>query len=337
MNNDWKNFLINNSAIINDQGNIEFPTDLSGKENFLCPVSYLGILVITGQDAAKFLQGQVTCNILDDINDNKSTLGALCTAKGRTISTFLVIKKDTSYYLILPVALIETVRKRLQMYILRSDVSIDNGNNEFCLTGLVIDHTTESLANLPTQPFAVTDLENITVRYPSPKSRYLVIEKIEQAKQFWSTFINKDNFSPKGDEYWKQLDIMDGIPWLDEQTSEDFIPQMLNLDQLGGISFNKGCYTGQEIVARTHYLGKSKRKMYFAEAQITDLAVPNATIYDFQAGTEQSVGKILSSLCIDNKCHMQVIIQAEIADSEHLKLKNGTEIKLTELSYTYLN
>jgi folate-binding protein YgfZ len=334
MNPDWKSFLINNSAIFDNNENVEFSSNPKKKQDFICPITDKGILAVTGQDACQFLQGQVTCDIRGAISDNKSSIGALCTPKGRTISTFLVIKRETTYYLILPVALLETVKKRLQMYILRSDVELSDCSNELCLIGL---GCSQPIADYPERPYAVSQHHSLIVNYPSQDNRYLIIEKTEQAKQIWSNFINENMFIPKGNAYWHELDIVDGIPWLNQQTSEEFIPQMLNLDHLDGISFKKGCYTGQEIIARTHYLGKAKRKMYLAECQATKTALPGVAIYDYSNKTGQNVGKVLTVHNNKEKCKMLVVIQTDYALSDRLSFQDQAGITLIELSYPYLN
>ncbi len=334
MNPNWKNFLINNSAIFNNDENVEFSSGSETNQNFICPVTQLGILAVTGNDATQFLQGQVTCDIRGDINDNKSSLCALCTPKGRAICTFFVVKNETTYYLILPVPLLEIIKKKLQMYILRADVKLTNYTDELCLIGL---GCSQAIADFPQLPFAVSQRNGLILKHPSQKSRYLIIEKTEQAKQIWSKFINENEFIPTGNAYWRELDIVDGIPWLNEQTSEEFIPQMLNLDQLSGISFKKGCYTGQEIIARTHYLGKSKRKMYLAECQTTQTALPGEAIYEFTGDTGQSVGKVLTTHYDKGKCKMLVIIQTGHAQSKQLSLQDQTGITLSNLTYSYLN
>jgi len=334
MNPNWKKFLINNSAVFDNDKSVEFSSDPEKKQNFICPVPHLAILTVTGQDALQFLQGQVTCDISADINDNKSSIGALCTPKGRTISTFLILKQQTTYYLILPAALFETVKKRLQMYILRSDIKLTDCSDELCLIGL---GCSQAIADYPQLPFAVSQHDGLIVNYPSQDNRYLIIEKTEQAKQIWSNFINENIFIPTGNAYWHKLDIVDGIPWLNEQTSEEFIPQMLNLDHLNGISFKKGCYTGQEIIARTHYLGKAKRKMYSAECQATQTALPGVAIYDYSNATDQKVGKVLTAHNDKEKCKMLVVIQTDHALSKQLRLQDQAAMTISDLTYPYLN
>ena len=107
---------------------------------------------------------------------------------------------------------------------------------------------------------------------------------------------------------------------------------MLNLDKLGGISFNKGCYTGQEIVARTHYLGKAKREMFLAECDVLAPPEPNSTIIDDSTGTEQSVGKVLYAQKRQNTCKMLVVLQISDTNAYNLRLKNHNQDKITLLT-----
>ncbi|MDD1641600.1 MAG: tRNA-modifying protein YgfZ, partial [Methylococcaceae bacterium] len=138
---------------------------------------------------------------------------------------------------------------------------------------------------------------------------------------------------------WRYLDILAGMPWLTTETSEEFIPQMLNLDILGGISFNKGCYTGQEIVARTHYLGKTKRTMFLAECDTPSTPLPNSIIIDDGTGTEHAIGKVLlaqrSHAEHENEkssCKLLIVLQVSDSDTYSLKLKDDNHNKITLLT-----
>ena len=152
--------------------------------------------------------------------------------------------------MVLPEELLETVKKRLQMYILRSKVQLTDSSDTSCLMGLTQPQEQAEVL------FATHGNDVIAVNFGK---RQLLIAEPETAIALWSEKVAAQGFQPAHPGQWRYLDIMSGIPWLTTATSEQFIPQMLNLDQLGGISFSKGCYTGQEIVARTHYLGKAKR------------------------------------------------------------------------------
>ncbi|MFZ2406052.1 MAG: folate-binding protein, partial [Methylobacter sp.] len=158
MNPNWKNFLLAEHAIFESDTGIVFPSSEQDGNQRICPVAHLGVLTIAGKDAAKFLQGQITCNI-NDITDIKSSLGAMCNPKGRAITTFLLVKNADAFLMILPVELLASVKKRLQMYVLRSDVTITDSSDELCLIGLSYGVSQPEAA----PDFATSRQENIAV------------------------------------------------------------------------------------------------------------------------------------------------------------------------------
>jgi folate-binding protein YgfZ len=323
MNLDWKNFLLTEHAIFENDTDIAFPSfDHEGKQR-IYPIAHLGVLTVAGKDAAKFLQGQITCNV-NDITDSKSSFGAMCNPKGRAITTFLLIKNADAFLMILPKELLATVKKRLQMYVLRSDVTLTDSSDELCLIGL-FDGESQTGDVLD---FATSRQENIVVNL---QSRHLIIAAADNAQTFWSEQV-KLGFLPEDSAQWRYLDIISGIPWLTAATSEEFIPQMLNLDKLGGISFNKGCYTGQEIVARTHYLGKAKREIFLAECVDITPPEPNSIIIDDGQDIEQSVGKVLCALSRKNICKMLIVLQISGTNVYNLRLKNQNQDRITLLT-----
>jgi tRNA-modifying protein YgfZ len=332
MNHNWKNFLLSQKATFESDTHITFPpnSDYNGKTIY--PVAHLAVLTISGKDAAKLLQGQITCNV-NDVTGIKSTPGALCNPKGRAVTTFLLVKTGDAFLMVLPVELLEPVKKRLQLYVLRSDVTLTNSSGQHCLIGLC--QPAAQAAPL----FATSQNEIISVNLSASQSRQLVIAQADKAIALWSDRVGKQGFQPENSEQWRYLDIISGIPWLTTETSEQFIPQMLNLDLLGGISFNKGCYTGQEIVARTHYLGKAKRALFLAECNTHSPPAPNSTIIDDSTGTEQAIGKVLlaqrSQPAHDNEethCKMLIVLQISDGDTDNLKLQDSNQNKITLLT-----
>lgn len=323
MNPNWKNFLLANNAILENDTDIVFPSPEHEGNKRIYPIAHLGVLTVAGKDSAKFLQGQITCNI-NDITDIKSSLGAMCNPKGRAITTFLLVKNADAFLMILPQELLASIKKRLQMYVLRSDVTLTDSSDELCLIGLsygasqpgeVLDFTTSRQENI------VVNLQN----------RCLIIVKADNAQKFWSEQV-KLGYQPEDSAQWCYLDIISGIPWLIAATSEEFIPQMLNLDKLGGISFTKGCYTGQEIVARTHYLGKAKREMFLAECDALASPEPNSIIIDDSADTEQVIGKVLCAQNGQNSCKMLVVLQVSDINTYNLRLKNHNQHEIILLT-----
>lgn len=329
MNQNWKNFLLSQNATFKSDTDITFPAIVDDNDKTIYPVAHLAVLTVSGKDAAKLLQGQVTCDV-NELTDTKSSLGALCNPKGRAITTFLLIKTSDAFLVILPEELLETVKKRLQMYILRSAVTLTDSSNQLCLMGLSVP------AMLAEPLFNTTQQDNITVNFSTTHPRYLVIADTDKAIALWSERVDNQQFKPTNSDQWRYLDILSGIPWLTAETSEEFIPQMLNLDQLGGISYNKGCYTGQEIVARTHYLGKTKRVLFLAECESTTLPAPNSAIIDNSTDTEHSIGKVLlaqrAQIAAESAVttvKMLIVLQVSDSDTYNLSLNDSHHTKIT--------
>lgn len=331
MNPNWKTFLSTEQAAFNNDGDIVFPSISSDSEKQIFAVSDLAVLTVTGKDAAKFLQGQITCNI-SDISETQSSLGAFCNPKGRVITTFLLVKKADAFLLILPATLLEPVKKRLQMYVLRSDVQLTDSSNELCLIGLGYPAGQTSGPALPEPLFATVQQDAVFINLSTKQNRCLVISEPETAQALWRTRVGTQGFQPQDSAQWRYLDILSGLPWLTPETSEEFIPQMLNLDKLNGISFNKGCYTGQEIVARTHYLGKTKREMFLAECTSSAAPEANTAIIDNSTGTEQTIGTVLMAQSWQNVCKMLIVLQVSDTNDYRLALKNRDQDKVTLLT-----
>ncbi|MGR9117189.1 MAG: CAF17-like 4Fe-4S cluster assembly/insertion protein YgfZ [Gammaproteobacteria bacterium] len=318
MNQNWKDFLTGEQASFTNDNSIEFPPQTETTQNQIFAPAHFAILTVSGKDAAQFLQGQITCNI-NEVTKSKASFGAFCTAKGRAITTFLLIRlNDTTFALILPSALLETVTKKLQMYILRSDVTLTDSSDSFCLIGLCVSADYNDL-ELPTENFGTRTTDGYLVKLPSASPRFLMLTDHQSAIDQWSRLTGEDRFQPQDSARWRYLDILDGIPWLTPETTEEFIPQMLNLDKLGGVSFNKGCYTGQEIIARTHYLGTSKRELYLAESDTSPAPAPNTGIIN-PAG--QPVGKVLQAETAIMGSKMLIVLPTELSASENLCLNN---------------
>jgi folate-binding protein YgfZ len=318
MNLQWKNFLISENAVIGDGGRIEFNESAMAGQR-ICPVSHLGVLSASGKDAARLLQGLATCNVFE-VSENQARIGAFCNPKGRALATFLLAKRGDEYLLVLPLEQLEAIRKHLQKYVLRSDVKLADRSDDFCLLGL--SHN-ESGAG----PLFAARVDEGMVWIELTAARTLVIVEPEPAIKLWTDNRSRLGFAPANSEGWRLLDLLGGIPWLSPATAEAHVPQMLNLDKLEGISFTKGCYTGQEIVARTHYLGKSKRALLLAECTLDPAPEPNAPIVDRDGG-EQSRGQVLTAISHDGVCHLLAVLLLSESGNYDLALKNRPDISL---------
>ena len=332
MNPDWKNFLLSAKATFNNETIITFLDTEIQPDKALCPVTYLGILKISGSDAPKLLQGQITCNI-NDISHAKSSIGALCNPKGRVLSTFLLVKSADDFLMLLPKDLINSIQKRLQMYILRSAVTLENCSEQLCLFGLNVTNNAYDV-----ERFSTTQTDYISINLCPSQQQQLIIAPPESAIKLWTHYNTEKDFKPTNSDYWRYLDLLTGIPWISTETTEEFIPQMLNLDDLGGISYTKGCYTGQEIVARTHYLGKAKRALFLAECQSANTPAPNSSIYSLDTDTEQAIAKVLFALPTAQKNNgpikqtMLIVLQVAENANYNLIIKSEPLIPVTLLA-----
>jgi folate-binding protein YgfZ len=231
--------------------------------------------------------------------------------------------------MILPAGLLDKVSQKMQMYIMRSKVQLHDVTDELCLIGINAQ-TADILPSMPNTAFAVTQNKQIFIKFPLPSNRYLIIASPSQAISLW-TDLTKTGFAPGHSNAWTEQNISAGIPWLTLETSEQYIPQMLNIDKLGGISFNKGCYTGQEIIARTHYLGKAKRELFLASCNNTAKIDSQTQIITNNNG--QTVGKILSLVESKQLIKMLIVMPSTDAELNDLMLNNSDQDKISIIDF----
>ncbi|WAR46494.1 CAF17-like 4Fe-4S cluster assembly/insertion protein YgfZ [Methylomonas rapida] len=292
--------------------------------NTLYPLNHLAIIEAAGDDVIQFLQGQLTCNI-KELSDDKASIAAFCNPKGRVISTLLIIKTEARFLLILPRSLLDKVLNKLKMYVLRSKVQLGDKSDALSLAGLDWPNTE---LPLPTDDFQCRLLATgcLSIKLPSTTRRFLCI--MDQATDASGIF--KDFIRGNG-ETWRYRDISAGFPWFDLEQSERHIPQMLNIDQLGGISFNKGCYTGQEIVARTHYLGKAKRQLVLAECNRGLTMISNLSVKDAQ--TQEKIGEVLDLQALGETTRLLIVLQTVDGEAKNLILDDCEQTPVALISF----
>ena len=237
--------------------------------NILCDLSHLGLLEISGADAVTFLQGQVT-NDVNLLNGSNAHYTAYCNPKGRMLALFLAFAHYDHLHLQLNRELLEPIMKRLKMYVMRSKVEIKDVSDSIIKFGINGPEAASMLevvfSSIPTEDYELISIDNGAIlKLPSVNddARFEIFTDSTNAPIIWEALKNNSRVVEK--PRWDWLEIQAGIPDIELKTQEQFVPQMLNLDVLGAINFKKGCYTGQEIVARTHYLGTVKRRTYLVE------------------------------------------------------------------------
>jgi len=211
----------------------------------------LGVLRVAGVDAVRFLQGQLS-NDVSRVGAERSTLAGLHNPQGRTIALLRIVHLAPNDLLaLLPRELAAPVAARLSKYVLRAKVKVTDESQNWRITGLM---DSAPLATYPTAAGEQRVLgETVVVCVGEQPVRWLSIAPVAQA--------DPPRGVPTRREVWRQLDIGAGVPQVYGATSEQFVAQMLNLDVIGAIAFDKGCYTGQEVIARAHYRGRVKRRL----------------------------------------------------------------------------
>ncbi|MCV2403934.1 hypothetical protein OFY17_13765 [Marinomonas sp. C2222] len=263
----------------------------------------LGVIRVTGNDARKFLQGQITCDI-NKLAENYSLYGAICSIKGRIVTNFYIAQKDTDILILMSKDLIEKSIQHLKKYAVFFKVELVDASHEFSVFAKVsLPTQTSKPTSLPEQLDTNTDPDNgirITAcEYPIRLDYQIVSNEKSTLKE---SNIDLTAFA-----------ILAARPLIRLENSENILPQWLNMQSTGGISFTKGCYTGQEIVARMQYKGKSPKQLaIFACKKGINLT---SKITDHQG---KELGYILNSGTVDNTSYIQVIMNIAPQDAEDL-------------------
>ncbi len=301
-------------------------------------LSHFGLIQVEGEDALQFLQGQMT-NDMREVTDEHSNLSGWCTAKGRLMASFRVFRLGGDYYLQTPQEHIASLLKRLRMYVLRSKVTITDASDQLARFGLT-GECAESLlkAQFTTVPASqngameINDL--VVIRMPGPTPRYEIIGPATNLIKLWEDFESKA--TRMSSSFWALQEIRAGIPSVFPETIEAFVPQMLNMQLIDGVSFTKGCYTGQEVVARMQYLGKLKRRMYLAHVECDAAPLPGDELFAAGSTSGQGTGKVVDAQASGNGYDLLAVIEIDSAENQAVYLgANGPQITLAKLPYEF--
>ncbi|WP_035383502.1 folate-binding protein YgfZ [Ferriphaselus sp. R-1] len=250
----------------------------------IAPLTQFGTLKVSGEDAQTFLQSLLS-NDIRAVGAQQAQLSSFNTAKGRMLASFLIWQHDGDYFLQLARPLAAPIQKKLSMYVLRSKVKVSDVSDEWVALGI----TGAQQAN----EFGLPDGASATLACDAARlirsdaRRFQLVCPTDQASAWWQRLCSgNDKSRPVGSPCWDWLDIQAGIPVITPATQEQFVPQMVNLEVIGGVNFKKGCYPGQEIVARMQYLGKAKRRMYLAHVGGDSAPRPGDTL--FSASPEEN-------------------------------------------------
>jgi hypothetical protein len=342
MNPDWQTFLTQQGAQISE-GSVQhfgqLPTELLAARDstILCDLSQFGTLKVTGEEAQKFLQNLLS-NDINAVNLQTAQLSSFNSPKGRMLASFLIWQHMGDYFLQLPQSLTATMLKRLSMYVMRAKVKITDASDEVVCLGLSGHDADELIKNqfgtLPDRDWHVTQNDTASVIRLAP-SRYQLNTTVQQATVLWGKI--SATAKPAASCAWDWLNIQAGIPVITPPTQEQFVLQMTNLDLLGGVSFQKGCYPGQEVVARTHYLGKQKRRMYLAHLDTDTAPVAGEELFSADMAGQAS-GKIMNAnLSPAGGYDVLAVLQISSRETEQVRLLSlqGPVLNFIPLPYSF--
>ncbi len=286
----------------------------------LCPPAHrlaqFGSILITGTDAREYLQGQLSSDI-SRLTPQRAELASCNSSQGRVQAVLWMIERSDALVLILPTSMIDITLARLRKYVLRAKVKIESGSERFAAYAA----TGASLAGPSIAESIGSHVEHgaiSAIRWPGA-NRLLMLAPIDASAEP----------DPAVEQAWRRDDIRAGLPQVYPESHELFVAQMLNIDLLGGISFEKGCYTGQEIIARAHYRGTVKRRMFRFRADCPAPAPATRVVVD-----DTHAGDIVDAIATPDGCELLAVVSlAQLGSQLSLADIPGSSLARMELPY----
>jgi folate-binding protein YgfZ len=319
-----------------DASGNELNADLTAARSgsVLAPLTHLGILSFSGDDAEAFLQGQLSCDV-SGVNSESSTWGAFCSPKGRMLASFLLWRGETGFLMALPRDILQDVRQRISRFVLRSKVKIADASDALALHGAAGPQAAAALRDIfPALPARPNEVRHEPARGAAmllEDGRFVLAVPAERAAELRQQLAGP--LKAVDWRTWHWLDIRSGIAWVTAATQDQFVPQMANLELIGGVSFEKGCYAGQEIVARTQHLGKLKRRMFLAN--VAAAAVAGDDLFSEDLGNQASGTIVDAEFSPDGGCDVLAVVQIASRENStvHLKSLDGPALRFLPLPY----
>jgi tRNA-modifying protein YgfZ len=299
-------------------------------------LTHLGLIACSGGDAQTFLHGQLS-NDVKKLTHERSEYAAYCSAKGRMLANFLMWREEEAYCLQLARSLLPATQQRLAMFVLRAKVKLADAGASRLILGLAGSAAAEALRELfPVLPREAHQVVHDPARgtlIALPGARFELIAELESAKRLWDTLAAV--LTPVGTACWEWLEIRNGIPLITPATREQFVPQMANMDLIGAINFQKGCYPGQEIVARTQYLGQIKRRMVLAHVAGQVMPQPGDALFSSAPDAQASGTVVNAQAAPDGGYDLLAVMQtASLTQATvHFQSADGPVLSVLPLPY----
>ena len=290
----------------------------------IAPLAHFGLIRARGADAVKFLHGQLT-NDVSGMGLTQARLAGFCTAKGRLQASFIVWKlADDELLLACAASVLPATLKRLSMFVMRSQCKLTDAGTELSLLGATGTSAAELLADAPAWGVRATPGGTL-VRLPDADGVARALLAVAPAD------------APAADrtaDAWRLLEVRSGIPLIEAATVEQFVPQMLNYELIGGVDFQKGCYPGQEIVARSQYRGTIKRRMFLFECDA--LAHAGQEVFHSDDAS-QPAGMVVNTAALPGGAGSAALVEVKLAalaaGSLHLARIGGAVLRAAALPY----
>lgn len=308
-----------------DEKRAALAAQAEGGTHVLCDLSHYSLISASGSDTADFLQNQF-CNDVRNISATQSQLNAYCTPKGRILAFFRLFQREDCYYLRLPQEILEPTLKRLRMYVMMSKVTLEDASERLIRIGFAGPQAAQQLGQwvdaVPTTVDSVTQSNGLSIVCVQAGTRFEIIGEAADVISLWENLSKQAK--PVGYGSWELLDIHAAIPEIVATTQEAFVPQMINLQGINALSFKKGCYPGQEIVARMHYLGKLKRRMFIAHTDDEATVSPGDALFAEGSSSGQGVGKVVRAQSNpEGGTDLLAVIEINSAEERTLRLQNA--------------
>jgi len=334
MNLQWKNFLETHGAVFNENSDTCFTDGTNNAECQKFDLSFLGVIRISGEDRESFLQGQLTSDTRN-ISAQLSQLSSYCTPKGRMIASMRIIEHKQDWFMVLPASRLPVVLKRLQMFVMRSKVTLTDASEDFVCLGAKGSCLDTLSSSLPAEVHGTETIDGLSIiKVDNSENRYMLLVNINEAPSLWDSI----DAAASDTSVWRLLDIEAGIPTVFEETADAFIPQMTNLQVLDAVSFTKGCYTGQEVVARMQYLGKLKRRM-LPVSFTSDKDYPRGSeLFSKASSSGQGAGKLVDVVKTgENTYKALAVVELASLENGDLQIENesGPIVKAEKLPYEF--
>jgi folate-binding protein YgfZ len=319
---DWNQIVSLGAGAAADFGDPlrEFAAARSGV--IVSPLTHFSLLRFRGSQAKAFLQGQLTCDV-EQVQAAQAQFGGYCTSKGRLLANFLLLPAPEGYLMYLPADIASGLAQRLRKFILRAQVTVEV-EETLAMLGLAgpgapalvqQELGLPSLGGLALARHAGTQVLRL------PGETFLLFAAAGEMGALWERVTS--HALPVGARCWSWVQILATLPWVTSATQDQFLPQMIGLDAMGGVSFDKGCYTGQEIVARSRYLGEVKRSLYrgrtAAELQPADKLLSGG----------QPCGVVLNPVAVPaEESHFLAVVSSQSAGEASVQTSGGVPVVL---------